>query len=218
MTTSIITNFTEYFREEREVFVQNTSQGQVALQFEIAPGRIEPLILPRGKDPINLSQRVPFLAIKNSMDLRRLVNRRPPALTLLSEEEFIAYYDSKAKEAGITTADAMDEAERKQFALQNRQAEPAAPRKTLEQLADERKAEPQSPEERLTARVAGLCASVGDDVDEKDRIPAREMLDELKGLNLTTADLEYLLGHGYYKTIKQFAQKQLESRTTGAEG
>jgi len=55
-------------------------------------------------------------------------------------------------------------------------------------------------------------------VDEKDRIPAREMLDELKGLNLTTADLEYLLGHGYYKTIKQFAQKQLESRTTGAEG
>lgn len=217
MSTTLITNFTEYFREEREVFIQNKSNGQVALQFEIAPGRVEPLILPRSKDPINLSQRVPFLAIKNSMDLRRLVNRRPPALALLSEAEFLAHYERKAKEAGVSVAEIMDEAERRQFAATNRQAEPASPRKTLEELADERKAEPPSPEERITPRVVGLCAGVGEDVDKKDLIPARDMLEELKSMDLTVADLEYLLGHGYYKTVKQFAQKEMETRSTGAE-
>ena len=41
----IITNFTEYFRTERDVYVQNRSNTQVSMQFETFPGRIESVLL-----------------------------------------------------------------------------------------------------------------------------------------------------------------------------
>lgn len=73
--TPTITNFTEYFREERDVYVQNKSNTQVSLQFETSPGRIESVLIPRDKKPLNLTQIVPFTAIKASVDLRKKIGR-----------------------------------------------------------------------------------------------------------------------------------------------
>lgn len=216
----IITNFTEYFKTERDVFVQNLSNTQVSLQFETYPGRIEGVLLPKGKKPINLTQLVPFGAIKMSIDLRKMVNRRPPVLVLMSEEEYLAYYENLAKRSGRTPDEEMEAAHEYQSDLQGKRAvtnpSPAV-RKTIEEEAEERKNQPADPQDKVTARVVGLCASVGDDIDEKDRMGAKEMLDELRDMELTLADLEYLLGHGYYKSVKNFAKKALEERNPGVE-
>jgi len=211
----IITNFTEYFRVERDVYVQNMSNTQVSLQFETFPGRIESVLLPKTKNPLNLTQLIPFSAIKQSVDLRKMVNRRPPVLRLLEENEYIEFYQNLAKRRGVSPEEVMDEAHQSQSDLQNKRAftnPTRKARKTIEEEAEERKNEPMDPDEKVTARVVGLCASVGDDLDEKDRMGAREMLDELREMDLTTADLEYLLGHGYYKSVKKYAQKELEER------
>ena len=211
----IITNFTEYFRVERDVYVQNRSNTQVSMQFETFPGRVESVLLPKTKNPINLTQLVPFDAIKQSVDLRKMVNRRPPVLVLMEEAEYIAFYENLSKGQGVSIEEAMDGAHQTQSDIQNKRAfTNAAPksRKTIEEEAEARKDEPADPDEKITARVVGLCASVGEDLDEKDRLGAREMLEELRDLELTTADLEYLLGHGFYKSIKKFAQKELDTR------
>jgi len=217
---AIITNFTEYFRTERDVYVQNVSNTQVSLQFETYPGRIEGVLLPKNKKPLNLTQLVPFSAIKGSIDVRKMVNRRPPALVLLSEEQYLAYYDNLAKKRGTKVDVEMDEAAQHQSDLQGKRTFTNPTQKgrtTIEEEAEERKGEPVDPDEKVTARVVGLCANVGTDVDEKDRMGAKEMLEELQEMDLTTADLEYLLGHGYYKSVKNFAQTELNVRSPGVD-
>jgi len=211
--TAVITNFTDYFREERDVYVQNRSNTQVSLAFELFPGRSESVLIPRTRNPLNLTQSVPFEAIKNSIDFRKMINRRPAVLALLTEEEYLKYYQKRAEEHGTSTESEIEEAHQHQAALQNHQAytdRDKGPRRTIEERTDEAKTAIQSPEEKITARVVGLCANVGDDVEEKDRMGAREMLDELKQIDLTPADLEYLLGRGYHPTIKKYAQRQLD--------
>jgi len=214
-----ITNFTKYFREEHDVYVQNKSNTQVSLMFEMGMGRTESVLIPRNPDPINLTQLVPFSAIKDSPDFRKMINRRPPALILLEEEEYLAYYEKKAKSRGTDAQTEMDEAHQGQAAIQNKQAytnKDAGPRRTIEELTEEQAAAPQSPDDIVTARVIGLCAQVGDDVEKDKRMSANQMLDELRAMELTRADLEYLMGKGYWKTVKKFAQKELESKIDGA--
>jgi hypothetical protein len=217
--TPTITNFTEYFREERDVYVQNKSNTQVSLQFETSPGRIESVLIPRDKKPLNLTQIVPFTAIKASVDLRKMVNRRPPVLALLSETDFLAYYERIAQQMNAAPESVISEAQQHQRDLQDRRVftepEPRG-RKTLEDMAEERKDEPADPQDKVTARIVGICNSVGEDVPEKDRLAAGPMLDEIKDLDagtaLTRADLEYLQGHGFYKSIKNWALKTHSER------
>lgn len=212
--TPTITNFTEYFRTERDVYVQNKSNTQVSLQFETSPGRIESVLIPRDKKPLNLTQVVPFNAIKQSVDLRKMVNRRPPVLVLLSEEEFLGYYKNIADQINAPVDSVIADAQQHQRDLQDRriftEPEPRG-RKTLEDLAEERKDEPADPQDKVTARIVGICNSVGEDVPEKDRLAASPMLEEIKdldaGSSLTRADLEYLQGHGFYKSVKNWALK-----------
>lgn len=214
-----VTNFTEYFREERDVYVQNKSNTQVSLQFETSPGRIDSVLIPRDKKPLNLTQMVPFKAIKESVDLRKMVNRTPPVLVLLSEAEFLAYYENLAAQAGVPAEAVIAEAHKTQRDLQDKRIftnpDPRS-RKTLDEEAEERKDEPADPQDKVTARIVGLCNSVGDDIPEKDRMSANDMLEEIKDLDqgqaLTRADLEYLQGHGYYKAVKNWATATYNER------
>lgn len=214
MATPVITNFTEYFRTERDVYVQNKSNTQVSMQFEVSPGRIESVLIPRDKKPLNLTQIVPFHALKASVDLRKMINRTPPALKLLTEQEYEDYFKTVAEQAKKTPEEVIMEAQQFQRDLQDKKVftEPSQRgRKTLDELADERKDEPADPQDKVSARIVGLCSQVGDDVEEKHRLPASSILDEVKDLDqgtpLTRADLEYLQGHGYYKSVKNWALK-----------
>jgi hypothetical protein len=65
-----VTSYTQYFREEKEIYVQNVSNAQVSVAFEVATGHVESLLFPNKRDPLNLTQYFPFGVIKNSMDFR----------------------------------------------------------------------------------------------------------------------------------------------------
>lgn len=212
--TPVITNFTEYFRTERDVYIQNKSNTQVSMQFEVSPGRTESVLIPRDKKPLNLTQIVPFHALKGSIDLRKMVNRTPPVLKLLSQEEYEAYFQTVADQAKKTPEEVIVEAQQYQRDLQDKKTftEPSPRgRKTLDEMAEERKDEPADPQDKVSARIVGICNEVGDDIDEKRRMAAAPMLEEIKDLDagtpLTRADLEYLQGHGYYKSVKNWALK-----------
>ena len=80
-----VINFTDFFREPRSIYVCNISNCQVSVTFDIGQGHTESFLFPNSKDPLDLTRFIPFDAIKNSMDLRRMLNRSPPALRLLTE-------------------------------------------------------------------------------------------------------------------------------------
>lgn len=116
MASNSIKNYTEYFKEERDVWVKATYPGQVSLQFQAGPGS-DPIgvVVPFTGDPVRLTDEVPFEAIKRSTDLRKLCNPRranngglkPAALVLLTEEDVQAHYAKKAKRKGLFIKDAL---------------------------------------------------------------------------------------------------------------
>jgi hypothetical protein len=98
-------SWTEFFREERDVWVKAIVPGQVSLEIRTANGRVEgiPPIQYTG-DPICLTDLIPFSEVRNSTELRKLCNPRksprgtkPPALKLMTPEEAQDHFMQKAR-------------------------------------------------------------------------------------------------------------------------
>jgi hypothetical protein len=228
-------NFTEYFRSERDVYVQNLANAQVSCEFPIGPNRVEGFTFPHNRDPINLSQHIPFHAIKDSMDFRKMLSRRPPALQLLNQDEYDAFYAKKAQQQGLMTNGkpdidaAIDSSEEKR----RRTAD-----KNLREKVTDRDPEPihevvesgtgpkgathfgerqrvvsrdvATEDEILNPRVLHLCNQVKQEIPEEERMPAKDLLDELQSMpDLTLDDLEHIRAHGFYKSVKAYAKQKM---------
>ncbi len=242
-----VTNFTEYFREEKDVYVQNMANAQVSVEFPVSPNHNEGYLFLNNRDPVNLTQQVPFEAIKGSMDFRKMLARRPPALQLLSEEEYSAYYENKARRMGMQNNEGNPDVDAAIDATEERRRR-SADRNTRETVVD--KAPPPIHEviergtgpggathfgerervvhedavgedEIINPRVLHLCNQVKSELEPEERMPARELLDALQDIPaLKLDDYEYVRAHGYYKGVKKWAKKcadQIASSDDGVE-
>lgn len=220
-----ITNFTQYFRDAEEVgadiYVQNISSTQISMTFYVGVNQIESVVIPETKDPYNLCQDVPMSVLKESMDLRKLVNRRPEVLRLLSEEEYVKYYELQAAKARIDTDEAISRALEKKNRLMRKIKNAGDAPKTLDQLALERNKmdEEAEPEVQIHPRIVGLCAQVGAGIKQAEMLKAETFLEKLEDLqdSLEPQDLDYLVGNGYWKTVTGWAAKE-QSRRLKDEG
>lgn len=213
-------NFTEFFKEERDVWVQNVSgTRQISMSFVTRNGEVIRYLLPRGRKPQNLSQRIPFDAIKNSMDLRNLLNRRPRVLELMTSEDAMAFYQKKADEKGTSLEEEVDAAFNIQKNLQEKNAptvDTPPPRLTLEE--QEKMIEEVS--EEIHPRVVGMCQEAKKDKEGKvKRLKAEDFLDELSDLEgiLTVDDFSYVVSHAPYKTVRNWANERLMKSDTSLE-
>lgn len=98
-------NFTEYFREEKDVWVQNIGRTLISLEFDTGNGNKIGRCIPLIADPINLSREVPWDAIKNSADFRKMVMRQPRILRLLTSEEAEAFFAQRAAKKNMYIVD-----------------------------------------------------------------------------------------------------------------
>ena len=237
-------NFTEAFRDERDIYVQNVANAQVSIEFQLSNNRVEGFTFPNNRDPINLSQNIPFDAIKNSMDFRKMLTRRPAALIMLTDDEFTAYFKSRAKRDGLVDSEgepdaeaAMDVAEerRRRLADKNMRENVATsdpkPIHTVTETGSgpggaKRFGEKErvshedevSEEEVITPKILHLCNQVKSEVPEEERMPARALLEELNSINgITIDDCEHIRAHGYYKSVKKWAKKEIERLVSESE-
>lgn len=218
-----VTNWTEFFRQHRDIYVQNISSAQVSLEFELSPGHIVGHLFTHTRNPVNLTQHIPFEAIQQSVNFRKMLNRRPAVLQVLTEEEYQAYYARKATEWRLPDASAaIDRAEEQRQGIAQRRIDPSgeAPKPIHEVVEDgkhlgERKlvrsADVVSSDEVIHPRVLDLCNQVGVNVDEDKKMAADKMLDALEAIegDLKIDDLEYLRSHGFWKSIKKWAQTRV---------
>jgi hypothetical protein len=216
-------NFTEYFKEEKDVWVQNVSRCQVSVMFDLAPGRSESYLFVPNTDPVNLSQSFPFQAIKASMDLRRMLIRVPAALRLMTDADAKGYYERQAKDSGLKDADtAMMQAEERRAAVHSRQPLPNAPDpiKLHEVVSDgqhlgEKKIvrsnlDPVTAEDEINPRVLNLCLQVHPQVPDQEKMSAQTMIAEIEGIpDLKLVDWEYFLAHGFYKSVRNMAKQRI---------
>jgi len=205
-----VTNYTEFFKSERDIYVQNISNCQVSVMFEVGPGHTESHLFVNSPDPVNLTQRVPFQAVKSSMDFRKMLNRQPPALKLLDEEQYKAYYQKSAEKRGLETVEeAIEAAEKQRAEVQNHVLDKPV---DLLKEADNKvtQEEVQQEEDAISPRVLNLCLQVHPSLTEQVRLSAQSFLTELDAIgNLTLADWEYIQGHGFYKSVKNLAKKNI---------
>lgn len=210
LTGGLITNFTKYFAEEKEVYIQNLTSGNISLEIK---GMSDPIYvsIPKTRLPINLSQFVPFDQLKGSTDFRRMASRDPAALRLMTEDEYFEYYEKRAKSNGTSLEKEIRYAQNLQDRLMNR-VKPATDE--LQRAMDQKLAENidnlENPEEPHP-KVIGLCAQA-DENQGAMRITAREFLDELETIenDLKNEDWEFVSSRGVYKTVKAFALKQIK--------
>ena len=115
-----ITNWTEFWGTERDIYVQNLHDSQISIQIRLPNGSYEYLSIPMLPDPINLTSMVSFEDLRASLDIRKAFNMKDRVsgrryLRIMEEDEYLAHFEMKAKAQQITAAEAMrrsDEARR----------------------------------------------------------------------------------------------------------
>lgn len=229
-------NFTQYFSYEREVFVQNVSNAQVSLQFDVGNGRFESWLFDPSPRPINLTQHFPFEIIKRSMEFRKMLSRRPPALVLVEEEEYKKMYAEVARERGlyktvqekgkqvkvpdVDAAIELSEDERRKIQAKEPLPNAKAPQEPLHEVVEDDphfggkktvRARDMVMEDVINPRVLHLCNQVKSELSEQERMPASTLMQELKMLDgqLKIDDWEYIRAHGWYNTVKKLAKTRI---------
>lgn len=230
--TMPIVNWTEFFKQEHDIYVQNVANAQVSLEFEIAPGVIQGFLFPHGRHPVNITQHIPFNSVKASTNFRKMLNRRPPALQLLSEEEFMKYYEARAKDWRLPDPHAaIDRAEelRQGVAQHAAYTTDEKPEPIHEVVRDDihlggkkevKAHEIVSTDEIINPRVLHICNQVNHEIQERDKMKAANMLEEFETVGqLKLDDYEYIRAHGYWKTVKLWAkQRAAELADSSDEG
>ena len=210
-------SFTELFKEEKDIWVQNVGKTQISLQFQTSPGTYVGKCLPRSRKPINLSQFVSFEAIKNSNDLKVILNRRPAKLLILTDEEAQAVFQSMAKANGTSMEEEMDIAfEEVTMLMDHIVPEISETTEAEHELeAMKRKAagvidDPigNDPQDIVTPKVIGLLEQVGDDVPQGERMRVGDLKAELEVMaeDFTRADFKHLNMHAP-ASIKKWANQ-----------
>lgn len=215
MIGNSITNFTKYFAVEREVYVQNMGSTQISLRFPNGMGEEVYVTIPRTRKPFNLTQHVEFAAIKRSTDFKKIINRRPPVMRLIEEEEFINYYAVLAERNGTSIDAEVGAAQDLQAALMNKSPVTDAMVDTLKremEISKEKKIEELEQAPQLHPRIVGLCADA-DPEQGAARISSGNFIEELESLEaeLTPEDWEFVSSKGCYKTVKKFAAQKLDA-------
>lgn len=218
MIGAAIANFTKYFAEEREVYVQNMGSTQISLTFPVGPGDQAHVTIPRTRKPYNLTQHVPFEAIKRGMDFRKIINRRPPILRLMEEQEYVDYYEKLAARNNTSFEEELGAAQELQDTLMNKPRLPSDRlQREMETKLEDKIEELEKPIE-IHPKIVGLCA-MADKEQGAARISAGDFLDDLEAYapELTVDDWEFITSKGVYKTVKNYAAKMLEELTSDAD-
>lgn len=222
MSSESIISFTDFFKEEKDVYIQNLSNTQVQFQCEVAAGRIKNVIIPRTRKPYNLTQRVSFNAIKESIDFRSLFDRNPPVIRIITQTEYEKYYQDLAARNSTSVEKEIAEANNLQLGIMDRKVEEnSPPPKTIDDMRSSSIADDgELPiEAQIHPRIAGLCSQVSPDVDDDLKMKANEFRDELEVIEeeLKPVDYEYLISHGFYKSIRNWASKKFNEVTASVE-
>jgi len=197
---------TKYFSEEKDVYVQNVSNGIVSLAF----GEKEEVgySVPFAPDPVCITSIVPFDLVKKSITFRKSLLRMPtPFLRLLTEEEYQAYFKQKSARIHKPAEELIEETERKQLNLQEKAVDPAQERPDPVTTSS---TEPETMDEVLTPRVMQIVNNLNQPVEDGSKIVLSDVIDELSRMKLNLDDLEYLRSQGRFRTVKKWAQDRLK--------
>lgn len=203
----MIKNFREFFKEEKDIYIQNISNGQISLQFGKGDDTI-PFKLIRKRDPIVLTNHVPFRMISESTDFRKILNRQPAVVKLLTEEEYNNHYKVKAKTDKISVDEAIATAETLRVTPKVEAPKSTAPKDDAD--TDDSDDKVVNEEDVVNPRAIHLCHQASEIIPAEDRMKPADLLAQLKELQdeFKIDDYEYILAHSTSKAIHTWAKSR----------
>lgn len=200
-------NLYEYFATPHAVYVQNISNpiGVISLEFRAKTGQAIPFRVPANRNPIRLTDKVPFEVIKDCINFLDFLNPSvygPAKLQLLTEEEYDIYYESMQKLTEVNAEQLAAEAQAKALRVQSSYA-------SSEKIVPEAHTKPNieyTIEPQVSPKVISTCQLLNPDTNENPTpMGTREALDILNSLSLTMIDYDYIIGHNYDHAKKENA-------------
>lgn len=188
-------NMHEFFREPKALYVQNVTNpiGNVSLEFRDQSGLIIPVKIPSTRNPIILTDHVTFEIVKQSAEFLKYLKPTVTSgakLQLLTEDEFQAYYEQRAKELEASSIqEVITESQEKVEKLMQKEII------VTEEEARAPKEGSTAMEPEVNTRVIATCQQL--DPANSSKISAREALDIFNTLEVTTIDLDYIVSHCY---------------------
>lgn len=210
-------SFTNFFKEEKDVYIQNVSGSNISMSFGTGD-EMEYFSLQSSRDPVNLTNHIPFAKIKASTDFRKFVNSEPPRILVLTEPEFKAYYKEKARLYQKPQEELERDAEVQRGKHQRHEfkepVEPASPIHQVVKDGNKRVAKPMdivAEGETIHPRIIGICQGVSKQIPEAQWTPAAKVLAELQTLadsqTLAVEDYDYVQAHVAYRVVRKWAQE-----------
>jgi hypothetical protein len=214
MTKPQIIDWIELFEKKKNIYVQNISSKQLSMQFEVSPTRVISELIPRGKKPVCITNRVPWAALEGSTDFRAMVERNPPQMLILSEKEYNDYFKRLARMNETTPEEEKQNAMRTHRSLNDKVTDPNLPKpKTLEEIEKEaEEKEKSSKVDPVSPSVVGLCVKGGKDAPKTTRMKAGDLMEEFSVIEeeMTAVDFDYVLSKVEYPSIRKWAQSKIE--------
>jgi len=217
-----VPSFTEFFREEKDIYIQNVSGGIVSMIFGSGDDQ-EYFSLKMSRDPIVLTNNIAFAKVKQSSDFRKMIMANPPRILLLSQEEFEAYYKEKQKHSGKSSEELKREAEieEQRYMLRQDREQAAAPAPIHKVVKDGKrfgeKKEVVANEivdegEVINPRILGICQKVSKQIPQNEWPDASVLLADLKLVaetqSLQIEDFDYIRANVGYKAVRKWATEQ----------
>ena len=135
-----------------------------------------------------------------------------------SINEFEEFYEKAAERNGTTWEEEFEKAQRLILNIENKVRLPSE--SMTRDLEEKREAKVEEFEKapELHPKVVGLCAQADKDQGPM-RIQAGDFIEELETLEdeLSIDDWEFVMSKGVYKTVKNFASKQVDVLTDGED-
>lgn len=220
---SMVKSIDQYFREQAEIYIQNISGGVVSLTFYENDGRVEPFSLPNDRRPVRLTDYIPKEIVIKSPDFRKLIMRRPPAIRLLSDEEYYKTIKTIATETGKDVEKVVDEISEKltkvqthtEMKIREEDEIKMVEQEVSDSIKDGTELDiPGEADSGISPRVLQLVGNCSKQAEL--RMKADDALAELATLNLSIEDLNYIVSNCDYKTVVVWAKKKLREIEKGS--
>jgi hypothetical protein len=209
-------NLRKYLKDNEDVYIQNISNTQVSLRIVSGVNSEENILIPKTNRPICLTKEFSSTDLMNSADFRKIMNRRPPILVLMSEEEYLEWHEKRSRVNGTDLDFELSVSADFDSMLTNPHREQITEDyrpKTIEEKIRELEESNVESVQRITPRVSGLLAEVSHEVPKEDKMKCDELMLEFEAIesSLTKEDYQEIAANGYYKRVRNWASKHLDA-------
>ncbi len=198
---------------EQPLYLQNVSGGIVSIEFRYE-NQIIPFRLANVREPICITDAIPWNVIKNDYKFRELLNRenvgKEKWVTIMTQDEYTAYLERRSQILNRSKEELITRSKTAHSELNDKPDVSTTTEDRKENLINEVKDKDilLADIEIINPKILGTCQRLHPESDSKiDPIDALDMFESMAD-GFTENDFNYIISHSYNDIIKKWALKK----------